>query len=267
MEANLRAAKFDQLLFVILMLQEKLKAKVIQPLCTVISHSILSRLVHSHNLLYFRKFRDVNWVIIVVEKSASDWDTDTITNLNKNVSIRFSTSLAGEAPLKRSVPVAPSASATFGPRLPARSLLRGRLRNCLIHCVVIVISDRNCVGKHSNAFLVIQSFRDCFYFFESQIHFLFIFECIFKSEKYRSIPQYWLKLPDWSFQIEVSRLKFTDWSLQIEVWLKFDCYFWVAFALIHDCPVCLTTVRKYFWNIWKDGNINNINNVIKILFL
>ena len=154
---------------------------MIQPLCTVISHSILSRLVHSHNLLYFRKFRDVNRVIIVVEKSASDWDTDTITNLNKNVSIRFSTSLAGEAPLKRSVPVAPSASATFGPRLPARSLLRGRLRNCLIHCVVIVISDRNCVGKHSNAFLVISELSRLFLFFRKSNTFFIYFRMYFQK--------------------------------------------------------------------------------------
>ena len=166
--------------------------------------------------------RDVNWVIIVVEKSASDWDTDTITNLNKNVSIRFSTSLAGEAPLKRSVPVAPSASATFGPRLPARSLLRGRLRNCLIHCVVLVFLiaiHANCFGKHSNACLVIS---DCFGYFRMSNTFF--------------------------------RVYFQNWkksALLIEVWLKFDFYFWVAFVLIHDCPVCLTTVRKYFWNIWK----------------
>ena len=140
----------------------------------------------------------------------------TISNLNKDVSIRFSTSFAGEAPLERSVRVVPSASATFGPRLPARSLLRGRLRNCLIHCVVLVFLiaiHANCFGKHSNACLVIQIVLDIF---ECQIHFL---ECIFKSEKN---PHYWL---------------------------KFDFYFWVAFVLIHDCPVCLTTARKYFWSI------------------
>ena len=97
--------------------------------------------------------------------SPSDWVTDTISNLNKDVSIRFSTSFAGEAPLERSVRVVPSASATFGPRLPARSLLRGRLRNCLIHCVVLVFLiaiHANCFGKHSNACLVIS---DCFGYF------------------------------------------------------------------------------------------------------
>ena len=147
-----------------------------------------------------------------MEKSASDWDTDTITNLNKNVSIRFSTSLAGEAPLKRSVPVAPSASATFGPRLPARSLLRGRLRNCLIHCVVIVISDRNCVGKHSNAFLVISELSRLFLFFRKSNTFFIYFRMYFQKWK---IPKHSAVL------IEVTRLKFPDWSLQIEVWLLF----------------------------------------------
>ena len=177
----------------------------------------------------------MKWVIIVVEKSASDWDTDTITNLNKNVSIRFSTSLAGEAPLKRSVPVAPSASATFGPRLPARSLLRGRLRNCLIHCVVIVISDRNCVGKHSNAFLVISELSRLFLFFRKSNTFFIYFRMYFQKWK---IPKHSavlievtrLKFPDWSFQIEVYRLKFTDWSLIVISELRLHWFMIAQFA-------------------------------------
>ena len=86
-------------------------------------------------------------------------------------------------------------------RLPARSLLRGRLRNCLIRPCVLIAIHANCFGKHSNACLVIQIVLDIF---ECQIHFL---ECIFKSEKN---PHYWLKFY-WSLFCILSCVCIDSW--------------------------------------------------------